>query len=124
MTLNCSFRFSDEVKFVTKCQTFPIVCLPCVCMLPLPAQAAELRKKFLEKKEHFVVTSREALLAACASTDGTLLEEVESLFGYEWPVLVLGWLEKEGLTREMLAALQVDVSQKIAVWSSVYSALG
>lgn len=71
-----------------------------------------------------MVTSREALLAACASTDGTLLEEVESLFGYEWPVLVLGWLEKEGLTREMLAALQVDVSQKIAVWSSVYSVLG
>ena len=71
-----------------------------------------------------MVTSREALLSACASTDGTLLEEVQSLLGYEWPVLVLGWLEKEGHTREMLAALQVDISQKIAVWSSAYSALG
>ena len=92
--------------------------------MSLSSQAAELRKKFLEKKENFVVSSREALLVARASTEGTMLEGVESLFGHEWPVLVLGWLEQEGLTQEMLAALRVDISQKMAVWSSLYAAMG
>ena len=71
-----------------------------------------------------MVSSREALLGARASTERTMLEGIESLFGYEWPVLVLGWLEQNGLTQEMLAAMKVDVSQKMAVWSSLYASLG
>ena len=68
-----------------------------------------------------MVSSREALLGARASTERTILE---SSFGFMWPVLVLGWLEQDGLTEEMLAAVKVDVSQKMAVWSSLYASLG
>lgn len=83
-------------------------------------KAAELRKKFLEKKENFVVSSREALLAAYASTQSTILEGLDCVCGlcdYEWPVLVLGWVEQAGLTQDMLDTLRMDGTQRISHWN-------
>ena len=89
--------------------------------MPLYLKALELRKKFLEKKQNFVVSSREALLAAHASTESTMLEGMESECGYEWPVLVLAWVDQVGLTQDMLDTLQMDATQRITHWNQHWS---
>ena len=75
-------------------------------------QAAELRKKFLEKKEAFVVSSKEKLYAAISVSD-----DFESTVDSNRMHSLLQWLDLSGYTEDLISIIMSDLRQKLSEWS-------